>query len=56
MQQKVQTLSEIAAEYGIHINTLKRWIAPIKEDLKIQNRKLLLSWQIKMIHEFLNSR
>ena len=41
MEKTVKTLSQIASEYGIHINTLRRWIKPIKNDLKQNNRKLL---------------
>jgi transposase-like protein len=53
MEKTVKTLSQIAAEYGIHISTLRRWITPIREDLKLQNRKLLLPWQIEMIYDYL---
>lgn len=56
MSKTVKTLSEIASEYGIHICTLRRWIVPIREDLKINNRKLLLPWQIEMIYEFLQKQ
>ncbi len=56
MQTTVKTLSEIAAELGIHISTLRRWIAPIRENLKINNRKLLLPWQIEMINDFLRKQ
>jgi transposase-like protein len=56
MEKTVKTLSQIAAEYGIHISTLRRWISPIREDLKLQNRKLLLPWQIEIIYNFLNKR
>jgi len=56
MDKKVKTLSEIASEYDIHINTLRRWISPIAKDLKINRRKLLVAWQVKMIHDFLNNR
>lgn len=54
MCSKVKTLSEIAAEYGIHISTLRRWIKPIRNDLKLNNRKLLLTWQVDKIYNFLN--
>ncbi|HBS86898.1 MAG: hypothetical protein A2W91_12770 [Bacteroidetes bacterium GWF2_38_335] len=51
-----KTLSQIASEYGIHINILRRWIKPIKNDLKLNNRKLLLPWQVEIINNFLDSR
>jgi hypothetical protein len=56
MNQTVKTLSQIANDYGIHVNTLRRWISPIKTELRINNRKLLLPWQIQKIHSFLNER
>lgn len=55
-KKRVKTLSQIADEYGIHINTLSRWLAPIKDELKINRRKLLLSWQIQMVYDFLNKK
>jgi transposase-like protein len=56
MSSKVKTLSQIAAEYGIHISTLRRWIKPIRKDLQIKNRKLLLPWQTKILYDFLNTK
>ena len=56
MDKTVKTLPEIANEYGIHINTLRRWIVPIKDDLQINRRRLLVSWQIVMINNFINNR
>ena len=56
MSQILKTFSQIADEYGIHSNTLRRWIKPIKKDLKLNNRKLLLPWQIDMIYKFLNQK
>ncbi len=56
MSLTVKTLSQIANDYGIHVNTLRRWISPIKTELRINNRKLLLPWQIQKIHSFLNER
>jgi len=56
MDKKVKTFSQIADEYGIHPKTLRTWIKPIKEDLKINGRKLLLSWQVQMIYDYLNSK
>ena len=54
--KKVKTFSQIADEYGIHTKTLRIWIKPIREDLKINGRKLLLDWQVQMIYDFLNSK
>ena len=56
MNKKVKTFSEIADEYGIHSKTLRVWIKPIKDNLNINGRKLLLAWQVDMIYEFLNSK
>ncbi|HBS88193.1 MAG: hypothetical protein A2W91_05035 [Bacteroidetes bacterium GWF2_38_335] len=54
LEKSMKTLSQIASEYVIHINTLRRWIKPIKNDLKLNNRKLLLPWQVEMVSRFLN--
>lgn len=54
MPGKVKTLTEIADEYGVHINTLRRWISPMKDQLQIKGRILLLPWQVKRIYEFLD--
>jgi transposase-like protein len=56
MSSKVKTLSQIAAEYGIHISTLRRWIKPIRKDLQLRNRKLLLPWQTEILYDFLNAK
>ncbi len=53
---KTKTLLQIADEYGIHVSTLHRWLKPIKYQLKVNNRKLLLPWQINMIYDYLNNR
>ena len=52
----VKSLLEIANEYDIHITTLRRWILPIKEELQIKNRKLLVLWQIEAIHKYLDTK
>ncbi len=56
MSKTVKTLSELAAEYGIHVTTLRRWILPIKDSLELQNRKLLLNWQVELIQNYLEKR
>jgi len=56
MDKKVKTFSQIADEYGIHTKTLRIWIKPIKNELSINGRKLLLPWQIELIYNFLNSK
>ena len=55
-ERTVKSLLEIANEYGIHISTLRRWILPIKDELQIKNRKLLVSWQIEAIHKYLDTK
>ena len=50
----VKSLVQIAAEYKIHPNTLRNWIKPIIPQLQLSNkRRLLLPWQVEMIHNFL---
>ena len=56
MPQTVKTLLQIADEYGIHAATLRRWIKPIKKELKMNDRRLLLPWQIDLIYKFLNNK
>jgi len=56
MQKSVKSLSEIAAEYGVHVKTLRRWILPIRENLQIVNRKLLVNWQVELIHKFIEEK
>lgn len=55
MPGKVKYMSEVANEYGVHPHTLKNWLKPIWNSLKIQGRRSLLAWQIKMIYDFLDS-
>ena len=55
MPYEVKTLTEVAREYNVHLSTMIRWIKPIKEELYVSNRKLLLPWQVKMIKKFLGS-
>jgi len=54
MPGKVKTLKQIAVEYGVHRNTLKRWISPIESNLKLGKRRILLEWQIEKIYQFLD--
>jgi uncharacterized protein YjcR len=56
MRKSVKTLAEIANEYGVHVKTLRRWILPIRDNLQIVNRKLLVSWQIELIHKFIEEK
>ncbi len=56
MIAKVKTFSQIADEYGIHTKTLRIWIKPIRKQLQINGRRLLLAWQVQMIYDFLNSK
>jgi len=56
MQKSVKSLAEIAVEYGVHVKTLRRWILPIRENLKIVNRKLLVNWQVELIHKFIEEK
>jgi len=54
MPGKVKTLKQIAQEYGVHRNTLKKWIAPIEKSLKLVGRRILLEWQVEKIYAFLD--
>lgn len=55
MTRTVKTLAQLAFEYNVHISTMRRWIVPIKEKLKLNpKRRLLLPWQIELIYEFLD--
>ena len=56
MDKTVKTFSQIADEYGIHTKTLRIWIKPIRKQLQINGRRLLLAWQVQMIYDFLNSK
>ena len=56
MDKTVKTFSQIADEYGIHTKTLRIWLKPIREQLKIKGRRLLLPWQVQLIYDFLNSK
>ncbi|MBT5420687.1 MAG: hypothetical protein HOK80_07330 [Candidatus Cloacimonetes bacterium] len=53
MVYKTKTMTQIANEYGVHLNTIIRWVEPIREELKMNGRRLLLPWQTKLIYEFL---
>jgi DNA-binding CsgD family transcriptional regulator len=55
MPGKVKTLKQIAMEYGVHRNTLTKWIKPIEAKLKLGNRRILLEWQVQMIYKLLDS-
>jgi transposase-like protein len=54
MPGKVKTLKQIALEYGVYRNTLKKWITPIETNLKLGKRRILLEWQIDRICQFLD--
>ena len=56
MDKTVKTFSQIADEYGIHTKTLRIWIKPIKEQLQMNGRRLLLPWQVQLIYDFLNTK
>jgi hypothetical protein len=53
MPDKAKTLTQIAEEYGVSLSTIIRWIEPIKDQVYIKNRKLLLPRQYKTIYDFL---
>jgi transposase-like protein len=53
MAEKAKTLNQLAAEYGVHVSTLRNWLKPIKEEVYEGKRKLLLPRQYKKIYEFL---
>ena len=53
LPDKAKTLTQKAEEYGVHLSTMIRGLKPIKEDIKANNRNLLLPRQYKKIYEFL---
>jgi transposase-like protein len=53
MPAKVKTFSELAKEYGVCRNTLRKWIQPIEKELKL-SRRALREWQVKKIYVFLD--
>jgi len=54
MPGKTRSISELAAEYKVHRNTMRKWIEPIKDKLnKEKGRRLYMPWQVEMIREFL---
>ncbi len=55
MPAKVRTFKEIAIEYGVNRNTLTIWLKPISKALMHIKGKRLLSWQIHLIYNFLDS-
>jgi hypothetical protein len=54
MPGKVKTLKQVALEYGVHRNTLKKLISPIASSLKLGKRRTLLVWQVEKIYQFLD--
>jgi hypothetical protein len=54
MPGKVKTLKQVALEYGVHRNTLKKLISPIVSSLKLGKRRTLLVWQVEKIYQFLD--
>jgi transposase-like protein len=53
MPAKVKTFSELAMEYGVCRNTLRKWIKPIEKELNL-TRRALHEWQVKKIYLFLD--
>lgn len=53
MQKEVKTLKQLAIEYGVCYYTLRKWIKPIENKLKLTKRPLF-AWQVEMIYEFLD--
>jgi len=51
---KVKSLTQIANEYNIHRNTLKKWLKPIMKELRINKQRLLKPWQVELIYNFLD--
>jgi DNA-binding CsgD family transcriptional regulator len=54
MSGTVKTLQQIADEYCVHRNTIRKWIKPIRHFLQIKNRRSLLPWQVELIYDFLD--
>ncbi len=54
MPGPVKTLQQIADEYGVHRNTIRKWIKPIRSYLQLTSRRSLLPWQVELIYDFLD--
>jgi hypothetical protein len=50
-----QTRIQLARSYGIHPETLKRWLAPFSKDIGPINGNLLTPKQVKIIYERLGT-
>jgi hypothetical protein len=53
MKFKSYTKSELAALYGVHKNTLKKWIKPIPNLLLTKHQRKLTPKQVEIIINFL---
>ena len=53
MSQKAKTLTQLAAEYGVHVDTLRSWIKPFKSEIYEGKRRLLLPRQYRKIYKLL---
>lgn len=51
--RKVKTLRQLATEYGVSENTMRKWLRPIEHKLKRCSRTLNPK-QVKMVYEFLD--
>lgn len=52
-QRKVKTLRQLATEYGVCENTMRKWLKPIEGKLK-RRSGTLNPRQVKMVYEFLD--
>lgn len=54
MPKESKTLTQLADEYRVHRNTMRRWLIPILPELNVpKRRRLFLPWQVKIIYKFL---
>ena len=50
-QIKPCTLTQLAAIYGVHIRTMKKWIKPHQEAIGQKQGRIYTSLQVKIIFE-----
>ena len=55
IKYKPETVSSLAAKYGVTHKTFSNWISKIKDDLDIKRKRPLTPGQLKKIIEFLDS-
>jgi transposase-like protein len=50
---KPETVTSLAAKYGVSQRTFRKWITPIEEELNITHRKIFTPIELNLIINFL---